>query len=1077
MRAVEGESADPTPATASFEVEATPPQTTINSAPSGRVPIGTVFVDFSSDQAGASFECSLDGGSFSSCASPYELPGPEPGPHDFEVRAVNGAGVVDPSPDSADWSSVEPEHDLCGSIDRDTTIGPDYAAVYVMTCDLTVEEGAALTVEPGAIVKAGGGVSLEVNGSLNAIGTAAEPVTFTSAKDTSIGGDTAPGEVNDGSPAAGDWAGIYAPGGSIDLRHSRVAYGGPVGGTGMGSLIATNDTFESGQGFAELIAESESATVEDDSFHSPSQSAAIVSSPDLKLSGNAATGVSVGDAYWADSSALDFAGLSSNFADHGGLAVSGEAASSEWSGSLPLLLETGGEGFGGYRVTARHLAVPAGKALTLAPGTVVKAQGWDVCHDTSCSLEVNGSLNAIGTAAEPVTFTSAKDTSIGGDTAPGEVNDGSPAAGDWAGIYAPGGSIDLRHSRVAYGGPVGGTGMGSLIATNDTFESGQGFAELIAESESATVEDDSFHSPSQSAAIVSSPDLKLSGNAATGVSVGDAYWADSSALDFAGLSSNFADHGGLAVSGEAASSEWSGSLPLLLETGGEGFGGYRVTARHLAVPAGKALTLAPGTVVKAQGWDVCHDTSCSLEVNGSLNAIGTAAEPVTFTSAKDTSIGGDTAPGEVNDGSPAAGDWAGIYAPGGSIDLRHSRVAYGGPVGGTGMGSLIATNDTFESGQGFAELIAESESATVEDDSFHSPSQSAAIVSSPDLKLSGNAATGVSVGDAYWADSSALDFAGLSSNFADHGGLAVSGEAASSEWSGSLPLLLETGGEGFGGYRVTARHLAVPAGKALTLAPGTVVKAQGWDVCHDTSCSLEVNGSLNAIGTAAEPVTFTSAKDTSIGGDTAPGEVNDGSPAAGDWAGIHASTSASLVLEHAMAAFASTAIDDSAGSSSQVKIDSDAFSSNATAMSVSAAVTSNLQVEDNDFNENGVAINASSNWSTLTADPADCAYVPSMDATGNTFDGSSAPLVSASDYAIITGTGLASSFGVAGVKEYPDGWADDVQEGSQDTITVHYEPCYDVTEPDNSYVAIAIPLNLDPPIHRTLSRAIRPLPS
>jgi hypothetical protein len=49
---------------------------------------------------------------------------------------------------------------------------------------------------------------------------------------------------------------------------------------------------------------------------------------------------------------------------------------------------------------------------------------------------------------------------------------------------------------------------------------------------------------------------------------------------------------------------------------------------------------------------------------------------------------------------------------------------------------------------------------------------------------------------------------------------------------------------------------------------------------------------------------------------------------------------------------------------------------------------------------------------------------------------------------------------VAGVEEYPDGWADDVKEGSRDTITVHYEPCYDVTKPADSYVAIAIPLNL-----------------
>jgi hypothetical protein len=52
---------DPTPASASFTVEATPPQTTITSAPSGRVPIGEVSISFASTEAGSSFQCSLDG--------------------------------------------------------------------------------------------------------------------------------------------------------------------------------------------------------------------------------------------------------------------------------------------------------------------------------------------------------------------------------------------------------------------------------------------------------------------------------------------------------------------------------------------------------------------------------------------------------------------------------------------------------------------------------------------------------------------------------------------------------------------------------------------------------------------------------------------------------------------------------------------------------------------------------------------------------------------------------------------------------------------------------------------------------
>ncbi|HMJ72856.1 MAG TPA: hypothetical protein VK471_05755, partial [Solirubrobacterales bacterium] len=203
VRAVEGASVDPTPAMASFTVEATPPQTAITSAPSGRIPTGPVSIGFTSDEPDSSFQCSIDGAPFSLCSTPYEIGSPSHGPHNFKARAVNAAGVVDPSPQSVDWSSVEPEHDLCGDIDADTTIGPNFAAVYFVNCDTSVDEGATLTIEPGAILKVEGAGALSVRGTLNAIGTAAAPITFTSINDNSIGGTT-----GSGSPHAGDWRGI-----------------------------------------------------------------------------------------------------------------------------------------------------------------------------------------------------------------------------------------------------------------------------------------------------------------------------------------------------------------------------------------------------------------------------------------------------------------------------------------------------------------------------------------------------------------------------------------------------------------------------------------------------------------------------------------------------------------------------------------------------------------------------------------------------------------------------------------------------------------------------------------------------
>jgi hypothetical protein len=442
---------DPTPASASFTVEATPPQTTITSAPSGRIPTGEASLSFTSTEAASSFKCSLDGGGYSPCSSPYVIADPAAGPHTFSVQATNQAGVKETAaPPSASWSSVEAQHDLCGTITSNTTIGPDYATRYIITCSTTITSAATLTAQPGTIIKADEGAGLTVQGTLDAVGTEGEPVTFTSINDNSVGGVT-----GSGSPGREDWDGIYADGGSVDIEHSVVAYGGPVGGRAMGALVAVDDAFkldgDTGSGGAAVLAQGAEVTVEDDSFVSPTEAAVIASSPDLVLSGNKATGVTNRFAYWADSSALDFAGLSSNTADHGGLAVAGAAATSEWTGSMPLVLIGGGVEYINYFDTDGYLDVPSGVTLTLAAGTVVKSElGESQCDDEGpgCSISVEGTLNATGTLGEPVTFTSINDNSVGGVT-----GSGSPQSAEWAGISVePGANFAVNRADLRYAG-------------------------------------------------------------------------------------------------------------------------------------------------------------------------------------------------------------------------------------------------------------------------------------------------------------------------------------------------------------------------------------------------------------------------------------------------------------------------------------------------------------------------------------------------------------------------------------------------------------------------------------------------
>jgi hypothetical protein len=80
-----------------------PPQTSLKKHPRKKTSKPLAKFAFVSDQAGAHFECKLDKKAFRPCRSPFKAKKLKRGRHAFRVRAVNGAGQVDPTPAVFRW--------------------------------------------------------------------------------------------------------------------------------------------------------------------------------------------------------------------------------------------------------------------------------------------------------------------------------------------------------------------------------------------------------------------------------------------------------------------------------------------------------------------------------------------------------------------------------------------------------------------------------------------------------------------------------------------------------------------------------------------------------------------------------------------------------------------------------------------------------------------------------------------------------------------------------------------------------------------------------------------------------------
>jgi hypothetical protein len=115
-----------------------PPETYIDSGPSGQTTSTDATFTFHASQGGATFQCSLDGSAYASCTSPKSYTSLALGTHTFAVRATTRKGT-DPTPATRTWEIVAPPPpgdplQLSYETDRSPSVDLEGASVSGSAC-------------------------------------------------------------------------------------------------------------------------------------------------------------------------------------------------------------------------------------------------------------------------------------------------------------------------------------------------------------------------------------------------------------------------------------------------------------------------------------------------------------------------------------------------------------------------------------------------------------------------------------------------------------------------------------------------------------------------------------------------------------------------------------------------------------------------------------------------------------------------------------------------------------------------------------------------------------------------------
>lgn len=468
-----------------------------------------------------------------------------------------------------------------------------------------------------------------------------------------------------------------------------------------------------------------------------------------------------------------------------------------------------------YMIT--NVIVPTGKTLTIQPGAIVKT----AVNSTGITVNAGGVLNATGSSASRIIFTSYRDDSAGGDSNGGGTSSG--VAGDYgSAVSAAGGNVTIKFATMRYGTASldGAQGAGGVVAATDNiFNStvklyNRTTANLTLQRNAFTVPSNAYPIEARLSDLSTIPLSGTTKNTVTGSAKAATLYAEGSQV--------------------AAAKAWVFDLTSGFKT---------LSTSQLDVYG--ALTVNAGAVIK-----FVRSGSIQVLSGGVATMTGTGASRIVMTSYKDDSANGDTDGNGASSGSPDDYNLA-VEARGGNIVLKFTTIKF--------ASTALYTSNALGTGN-----------IVLEDNLFNSPisvmQRTQSNLSIIRNQFAVSAAAGMHPLYAEGIDITSFPISGANKNTFVGAGIAVAPHIKNSQVPQNTTWDVDMSSN-MGALYVEG---TISVRGTVNIGAGSVIKTFNpyWYTVTGTAFSVEQGGILNSTGTGPNRVVFTSYKDDSVGGDS-----------------------------------------------------------------------------------------------------------------------------------------------------------------------------------------------------------------